>query len=77
MIMKNNSNLKSLVLNNVLTLCEMKLVKGGVNANANANALANAVSALTVNGPVALEVVTSTAADDKRRERPGGGITSL
>jgi hypothetical protein len=68
MIMKNNSNLKSLVLNNVLTICEMKLVKGGVNANASAYGLAKANSVVTVN---------SATDDDKRRERPGGGITTL
>jgi hypothetical protein len=66
--MKNNSNLNTLALNNVLTPNEMKLVKGGVNANAFSIGLANAVSVVTVN---------STTADDKRRERPGGGITSL
>jgi hypothetical protein len=66
--MKNNSNIKSLVLNNVLTMSEMKLVKGGVNTNAAVAGLTNATSVVTVN---------STTADDKRRERPGGGITTL
>jgi hypothetical protein len=65
--MKNNSNLNALALNNVLTPNEMKLVKGGVNANAFSIGLAKADSVVTVN---------STAADDKRRERPGGGITT-
>jgi hypothetical protein len=66
--MKNNSNLNALALNNVLTLNEMKLVKGGLNSNASAIGLATANSVVTVN---------STTADDKRRERPGGGITTL
>jgi hypothetical protein len=61
-MMKSNSNLKNLVLNNVLSTTEMMLVKGGVNVNASANGLARANS-----------VVTGTA-DDKRRESPGGGI---
>jgi hypothetical protein len=61
-MMKSNSNLKNLVLNNVLSTTEMMLVKGGVNVNASANGLARANS-----------VITGTA-DDKRRERPGGGI---
>ena len=67
-MMKNNSNLKALALINVLTKGEMKLVKGGVNFNASAMGLARANSAVTTNG---------ANADDKRRERPGGGITSL
>jgi hypothetical protein len=67
-MMKSNSNLKNLVFNNVLSSNEMKLVKGGVNANASATGLARANSIVTVNG---------TTADDKRRERPGGGISTL
>jgi hypothetical protein len=67
-MMKNNTNLKNLVLNDILSTTEMMLVKGGVNANAFTNGLANAKSVVTVNG---------TTADDKRRERPGGGISTL
>jgi heptaprenylglyceryl phosphate synthase len=63
-MMKNNTNLKNLILNNVLTESEMMLVKGGVNVNTSANGLAKANS-----------IVTGTS-DDKRRERPGGGITT-
>jgi hypothetical protein len=65
--MKNGINLKSIVLNNVLTANEMTLVKGGVNTNAFTNGLRNAKSNVSIN---------SATADDKRRERPGGGITT-
>jgi hypothetical protein len=65
--MRNNINLKYLALKNVLAESEMKLIKGGVNSNASASGLTTANSVVTVN---------STAADDKRRERPGGGITT-
>jgi hypothetical protein len=57
-------NLKNLVLDNVLTTNDMRLVKGGVSVNASAMGLARANS-----------VVTSSS-DDKRRERPGGGVTN-
>jgi hypothetical protein len=57
-------NLKSLVLDNVLTTNDMRLVKGGVNVNASAMGLARANSGV------------SSASDDKRRERPGGGVTN-
>lgn len=67
-MMKNNSNLKNLVLKNVLSANDMMLVKGGVNANAFAIGLARANSIVSVN---------SSTTDDKRRERPGGGITML
>lgn len=65
-MIKNNSNLKALAVDNVLSTSEMKLVKGGVSSKASAMGLANANSAVTTNG---------ANADDKRRERPGGGIT--
>lgn len=65
-MIKNNSNLKALALDNVLSTSEMKLVKGGVSSNASAIGLANANSVVTTN---------RATADDKRRERPGGGIT--
>lgn len=66
-MMKNNSNLNALILSNVLTTSEMKLVKGGVNSMASAVGLTKANSVVTVN---------SATADDKRRERPGGGVTT-
>jgi hypothetical protein len=61
--MMNLKNLqKEFACGQKLSVNEMSSIKGGVNANASANGLAHANS-----------VVTGTA-DDKRRERPGGGI---
>jgi hypothetical protein len=60
-------NLKNLVLDNVLTTNEMRLVKGGANSNASTIGLAMANGEVNIN---------SATADDKRRERPGGGITT-
>jgi hypothetical protein len=63
--MRNNTNLNALVLNNVLTTCEMKLVKGGALASTQNNQnVQNAQNGSDVN------------TDDKRRERPGGGIAT-
>ena len=52
---------------NVLTTAQMVAVKGGVSINASATGLANANSAVTIPG---------AADDDKRRERPGGGVST-
>ncbi len=59
-------------LNEVLTSADMALIKGG-------NSSVGDVS-ITLDTPVALKKVTKTASlnsDDKRRERPGGGISTL
>lgn len=64
-MIKNNSNLKALALNNVLSVSAMKLVKGG------------ATSAQNNQGQNTQGQNTQSAQDDdKRRERPGGGITT-
>jgi hypothetical protein len=62
MIMKNNMNLKDLVLNNVLTAGEMILIKGGANGSGRNSSGHNDPS--------------NAQSDDKRRERPGGGVTN-
>jgi hypothetical protein len=62
--MKNNTNFKVLVFNNVLTPMEMMLIKGGAsNSGQNSQGQNNQGS-------------TNAKEDDKRRERPGGGITT-
>jgi hypothetical protein len=69
--MRNNTNLNALVLNKVLTTSEMKLVKGGTTGSGqnsqtgqNNQNVQNAQNGSNVN------------TDDKRRERPGGGIAT-
>jgi hypothetical protein len=62
MIMKNNVNLKNLVLNNLLTTSEMMLIKGGDSGSGQNSQGQNSQGNLS--------------SDDKRRERPGGGIST-
>jgi hypothetical protein len=64
--MKNNSNLNALALNNVLSKSEMIFIKGGAIAIKNTAGITNNNIGSVVN----------TNTDDKRRERPGGGITT-
>lgn len=47
---------------------DMAAIRGGVNINASVNGLANAASDLTG---------TEEVNDDKRRSRPGGGVSTL
>lgn len=52
----------------VLTVSEMTHIKGGNFAS------------ITIDTPIALKKIADTpkiASDDKRRERPGGGISTL
>ena len=62
---------------NVLTSIQMANLKGGVSINAviNAGGIANSNSAVAA--AVVTGIVTGVTADDKRRERPGGGISTL
>ena len=62
---------------NVLTSQEMSNLKGGVSINAVVNAAGNANSNSAVAAAAVSGIVTGVTADDKRRERPGGGITTL
>lgn len=62
---------------NVLTFMEMANLKGGVSINAVINAGGNANSNSAVAAAVVTGIVTGVTADDKRRERPGGGISTL
>ena len=62
---------------NVLTSQEMSNFKGGVSilALANAGGIASSISAVAT--AVVTGTVTGMCSDDKRRERPGGGISTL
>ena len=54
---------------NVLTAKQMTAIKGGTDSTANALAVLTATAAAAV-GPL------SATDDEKRRERPGGGIST-
>ena len=58
---------------NVLTSQEMSNLKGGVSTNTGLDT----DSTSTETTAVVKGTVTGVVKDDKRRERPGGGITTL
>lgn len=74
--MKKLNNIATALANNTLSMRAMTLVKGGTdNQNGNQNGTQNVsplLSSQNQNG----SNVTNIMDDDKRRERPGGGITT-
>jgi hypothetical protein len=63
--MKNNTNIRNLILDIVLSTSEMRLIKGGASNSGNTNNSNNGSGN-----------ITNATDDDKRRERPGGGIAT-
>jgi hypothetical protein len=65
--MKKLSHFATALANNTLSKSTMTLVKGGTDSNSNANN--NVVTTDPAN-------LTNAQNDEKRRERPGGGIST-
>lgn len=77
--MKKLQSIKSL---EKLSLAEMADVKGGGTFSFSVSALGVTLSASSTNSSLTASLTTSNGTynvtlDDKRRERPGGGITTL